>query len=77
MDALTGDRFDWMHLPDVLRIATELERLHVLLSDPDNDPDQCKDVPFAAAATRRLMNDPTRLQELRHIASEFSKLVSA
>ncbi len=76
MQALTLDRFDWMKMPDVLRIATELERVHILLSDADSDPDECYDVPFAAAMTRKLLNDPRRMQQLRRIASEFSLLVS-
>ncbi len=76
MDALLLDRFDWTRMPDVLRIATELEKVHILLSDPDSDPDECNDVPFAAALTRKLLGDPGRMQKLRRIASEFSLLVS-
>ena len=71
------DRFDWIEMPEVLRIAAELERVHVLLSDVDGDPAKCSDVIFARAMTRSLMNDPTSVERVRRIAAEFSMLLDS
>jgi hypothetical protein len=67
---------DWNGLSDVLRIASEFERVHALLSSCDGDPNEYNDMQFASALTLKLMNDPARLEQLRRLALEFALKLS-
>jgi hypothetical protein len=53
-------------------MASELERVHVLLCTADGDPNEYNDMRFARAVTLKLMNDPARMEELRRRVFEFS-----
>ncbi len=73
---MKGASVNWDGLPDVLRIASELERVHVLLASSDGDPHEYNDMRFASALTLKLMNDPARLAEVRRMVLEFSLKLS-
>jgi len=57
-------------------IATDLSRLHNLLSLADGDPYEYNDLSFEAAVKRRLNMDPARTRQLQRIATEVSMLIS-
>jgi len=64
-------------LADVSRLASDLARLHRNLCVEDGDPEEPFDPMFEARIRRRLSkDDPVRVRQVRHIASEVSKLVS-
>ena len=60
------------------QLASDLSRVHRLLSFADGDPDEYEfsDPCFEAALRRRLKSDPAQARQLRQIASEVAMLVS-
>ncbi len=59
------------------QFASDLSRLHVILSVEDGDLEEYRDPAFEARIRRRLkMDGPRQVRQLQHIASEVAKLVS-